>query len=323
MAVTDLATAPDGALYAAAVTSAGAGHNAGRIFRSTDRGQTWQPLGALADCWSATSVLRTGAGTLLAGGLTRSGTTIAGVVYRSTNGGQTWSQPLGFPGGAVYRLVDAGDGTLWATTGWRGQLFKSTNDGQTWTPVTELGAGTTIHDLLRAGGALFAAVERPDGGEILRSVNGGTNWTPVNGLGNVAAVYALAESGGRLYAGVRAEGMGGICEAAAPGTSWSCNVDLPGEGIYAIRILIRGRAGEVLAGAETAAGRLETRILLRQGGAPWTPLGGAVDLANAVYAVAVSGDTVYAGTGLYGHTYRVQLPAGQPQQALYLPLIAR
>ena len=204
MAVTDLATAPDGALYAAAVTSAGAGQNAGRIFRSMDGGQTWQPLGALADCWSATSVLRTGKGTLLAGGLTRSGSAVAGVVYRSTNGGQTWTKPLSFAGGAVYRLVDTGDGTLWAATGWRGQLFKSTDDGQTWTPVAELGAGTTVHDLLRAGGVLFAAVERPDGGQILRSVNGGATWTPVPLPGNVAAVYALAEAAGRLYAGVRA-----------------------------------------------------------------------------------------------------------------------
>ena len=319
LAVTALVAVPDGALYAAAVTSTGALQNAGRIFRSTDGGQTWQPLGVLADCWSATSLLRTGQGTWLAGGLTRSGSDIAGVVYRSTNGGQTWSKPLSFPGGAVYRLVDTGDGTLWATTGWRGQLFKSIDDGQNWTPVAERGAGTTAYDLLRTGGVLLAAVEQPGGGQILRSVDGGSTWTPVNLPGNVSAVYALAEAEGRLYAGVRVGGTGRICEAAEPGINWSCQTDLPGEGIYAVRTLTRGRGGEVIAGIEKATGRLNTQVFLRRGSEPWAPLGGAVDLANAVYALTTSGDMVYAGTGLYGHTFRVQLPAPM----LYLPLILK
>jgi hypothetical protein len=323
-AITAMAPGAQDVQYAAAVVGLDSRANAGRVFQSADSGETWEPLAALEDCWSATSVLRMPSGALLAGGLTWDDAKVAGIVYRSQDNGATWKPALVFPGGAVYRLIWAGGAAVWAVTGWEGQLYKSLDDGRTWTLAGALGARTTVHALARTPGDLLVlGVEGPAAGRIVRSADGGMTWQEGQGLDGVSAVYALHAAGGQLYAGVRAGERGGVCTADSQAAAWSCTFNLPGAGVRSVRAFAGTKSGDLFAAGESAVGRLTADVFVKRLTAGWQLFGGEIDDASAVYTLAVDGGNLYAGAGISGGIYKVTLPADAAVTSHYLPLITK
>ncbi len=213
------------------------------------------------------------------------------------------------------------DGTVWATTGWLGKLFKSGDDGRTWSPAGEIGAQTTLHDLMQAGsGVLYLATEGASTGQILRSEDQGASWTPAAGLDGVAAVYDLLEANGMLFAAVRAGAQGRVYRSTDGGLSWTPSGELPGAGVYAVYALQAGRDGRIFAGTAAPTGQLTSQVFASwNSGAQWQRVGGVLDAAAAVYTLAIDGDVLYAGTGTYAGVHKVSVQA----QTLYLPSMRR
>src|SRR5690606_3166564 len=86
------------------------------VYRSSDGGMTWAPLGVLSGPpegdW-ARSLFETQSGTLLAGTVHHGGFSTLGQVYRSADGGDTWA-PTDTPSfwGGVREIVQAPDSAL-------------------------------------------------------------------------------------------------------------------------------------------------------------------------------------------------------------------
>src|SRR2546427_1156904 len=109
------------------------GWTAGLLFKTTDGGKSWSPIGGgLPNTYPSRLVSDPLSPTTLYAGTKRNG------LFKSTNGGKSWS-PInaGLPRAQVevFSLaIDPGiESTLYAGTS--GGLFMSVNGGERWTPV--------------------------------------------------------------------------------------------------------------------------------------------------------------------------------------------
>jgi photosystem II stability/assembly factor-like uncharacterized protein len=305
--VTSLLHKSGGVLYAGAVVNFDERRNEGVVFRSVDEGETWERTSSLEGCWSVNTVFESSEGILFAGGLRIEGEKSQGVVYESRDDGRNWHPVLIFPNGRVFDLMQTTDGHLYAATGWNGLLFKSTNGGQKWLVEARFGEKVDIHSIVQASnGSIFVAAKTPNGGQIMKLESGAKKWVSTHGLKAVSAVYDLLEGNKRLYAGVEGEDMGWIYQSGLDGLSWKQTQKLPDDKIKAVHCLLQGQKGEIFAGAERVWGSGFTKVFVtRTQGKRWEHLGEAIDLANTVYSLAKSNDTIYAATGnVYGNVYR-------------------
>jgi hypothetical protein len=176
------------------------------LWRTTDGGVTWVPLGQNIITWQRVEkVLPTG---ILNFGkeLVLVATTDGGGLFRSTDGGATFNAEgtvggaNGLPNGAsVADLIQDPNhpGTFYATV-WgpemvKSGIYKSTNQGNTWQEIDTAPMNITPSSVVEiaAGGAanpiLYAAVANPDPGNpfgdnrciitgVFTSTDGGTTW---------------------------------------------------------------------------------------------------------------------------------------------------
>jgi photosystem II stability/assembly factor-like uncharacterized protein len=166
--VVDLAVSGDTVL---AATFAG-------IFRSTDGGHTWHPVGRNLPDWFIQAVAMAPMGTQTMG-LAAAHT---GWLYRSVDGGETWDR-VSYWGklGIVTRLVAspnfAQDGIVFACTEENG-IFKSTDRGSEWKQANFGLLNLNVASLCFSPG--FARDEvvfsGTDGGGLFRSRNAGRAW---------------------------------------------------------------------------------------------------------------------------------------------------
>jgi len=150
------------------------GHEAPQImWRTTDAGKSWQPIGSglPADNNSCVFPLLLDPDTYLVGCGGYGGGTEA--IYRTTDGGKTWDK-ISDEGGAFGGLV-AKDGSIYWTRGQDLGMTRSTDNGLTFTSVS--GMNTTIS---------ATPIELPDGRiaalgatAILVSGDQGKTWQPV------------------------------------------------------------------------------------------------------------------------------------------------
>lgn len=314
--VSSLLATSETKLYAAAVTSIDETRNEGAVFRSDNGGETWERMGGLEGCWSVSCLVQISENVLLAGGLAMFEDHPHGIIYLTENGAENWMPVLEFPDGVVTDIAKTFEGHLFAATAWNGLIFKSENDGFEWFPVAEFGENVHIYSVIQASnGMLYSGVELPDNnGQIMRSENGGETWSSSEGLNAVLAVYDVIEAHGKLYAGVRGEDMGWIYQCSLEGPpGWFRTTELPDLDIKAVHCLMEGSAGGVqsylFAGTEMIQGPSFTKVYVRPAEAEhWEEFGGTIDLANSVYALTQTSNTVYAGTGfVYGNVYKCTL----------------
>ena len=177
------------------------------LFRSTDRGQTWQPaygsLGVdqpLPTTYVATSPEFTHDHTVFAA--------VGGNILRSTDGGENWQYAeLGKPAPIVSTLATstrfAEDGLVLAATLEDG-IFRSTSQESQWTGWNFGLLDSTIYALLFSGdGCIYAGAESG----IFYSTTGGRSWLEVDFPVEMAPVFCLASIQKHLYAGTEENGL--------------------------------------------------------------------------------------------------------------------
>ncbi|MGH8169844.1 MAG: WD40/YVTN/BNR-like repeat-containing protein [Steroidobacteraceae bacterium] len=229
----------------------------GGIWKTTDAGRTWHPIGnslppaigALAVAPSAPDTIYVGTGQVAP----RYDIAAGRGVFKSTDGGKTW-QPLGLAAtraiGRIWvdprnpdTVVVAALGHLFGPNPERG-IYRSTDGGKSWvhalainpdTGVVDLAADPANPNLLYA--AAWQVRERPwlsyfeppagPGSAIYRSSDGGATWTRLSGngwpqgaLGRIGLAVTHTAQGTRIYATVASQTEGGVWRSDDGGDHW-------------------------------------------------------------------------------------------------------
>ncbi len=213
----------------------------GKIYRSTDYGQTWDAGFDLAsintDYAGVYSILNLGNGIVLAAGY------YGGFILRSTDYGVTWVDVQDIGIWTTCCLTDCGGGVVLCGHQTPATVWKSTNYGLTWALAGTLGAETAVYSLLYVGSGVCLAGTF-SGGKIYRSTNYGDTWALVQQLGTETGVYSLLGLGsGIVLAG--SNPTGGIFKSTDAGQTWALVTGLNEQTVYTLATL---GAGVVLAG---------------------------------------------------------------------------
>jgi len=266
----------DGTLYAG---------TSGSIFRSQDKGNTWQVTnaGLLPNTYIYT-LLQDGQGGMLYIG-TKDG------IFRSQDGGNSWmSASTGLSGRETYVILHSSqDKTLYAATS--EGVYKSQDEGSTWqavsTGLTITGIFTLFQD--SQDGTLYAQASNG----FFRSQDGGNSWQ-ATGAGITAPVTTMLQDNrdDTIYAGVY---YLGIYRSKDGGNSWQlANIGLPQPYLTVFSLLQDNQNGTLYAG--TIYGFFKSQ----DGGSSWqfASAGLPNQQINALLQDSQNG-TLYAGTN-YG-----------------------
>jgi photosystem II stability/assembly factor-like uncharacterized protein len=173
------------------------GVNRTGAFKSTDHGETWDPINSGLVELEARSIYK-----ILISGDTLWAATDDGI-YRSENGGENWNKRSnGIPvaGGALFEhtqsLFDY-NGSLF-TGAWTG-IYKSDDRGENWYPVNTETSGVGPRHFMEHHGILFAARESNNTPYAYRSTTNGESWTPYNTLGFPS--FSFYSDGDNLWCG--------------------------------------------------------------------------------------------------------------------------
>ncbi len=231
------------------------GVNDGGVWKSTDFGQTWQPIfddqptgsiGSIAIAPSDPNIIYGGSGE----GLQRPDLSTGDGIYKSTDGGKTW-QHLGLRDGQQIpaiaidphdpnRVFAAVLGHPYGPNQERG-VFRSTDGGATWQKVLYKDENTGARDVVfdpsnprKIYAVLWASRQFPwessangPGSGIYVSNDGGNNWRQLllglpawdDGLGPMSIGIA-ASNPRRMYARVEARRNGGFYRSDDAGENW-------------------------------------------------------------------------------------------------------
>jgi len=227
-----------GTLYAGAVGAAipywdamekvsdGAGRGRGGVFKSSDQGESWDPVGLQGTTVHALALDPEHPGTMYAAlqGNIKDGATDSKGILKTTDGGANW-RDAGLKGRLITGLTLDPSNTdiVYATTSWQGGVFKNEDGGRSRSWRTIVGDPT-----LRSGSefstalaldprnpetiyvATSADVTTGEGAGVSKSLDGGRSWRSTNAGLNGARVSALAlapGSPGTAYAAVVARGV--------------------------------------------------------------------------------------------------------------------
>ena len=301
------------------------------LFRSTDRGGTWEQYGTGIKATLKVFVLAAaGDGSRLYAGT-------SGGAFQSTDGGATWSQGSGMlPGTGIIRYyyaittlaVDpANPQTVYAgDTGMmtEGRVLKSTDGGATWATAASGISSDHVKALAIDPGrpaTVYAVVED----SLYVSGDAGASWTKTTGKMQVnsseADVMTVMVTSDAVYAGTTA----GVWKSRHGGATWSQGTGLSTLGIlryfFGIAALAvdPGKSSVLYAGDSglmTSGGVYSST----DSGASWTQAGGT--LTGDISALAVDSSNphmVYAATavGLYRlenvPVVRFRITASAPQ----------
>jgi len=255
----------------------------GGVFRSTDKAQSWLPantgLPPAADVRTFTS---SGNGVLA--GLAGEG------VYFSNDQGQSWAaRNAGLTSRSVNALAGDG-GAVYAGT--NSGVFRSADGGANWTAVNAGLTRSQVLSLAISGGSVYAGTDNG----LFRSTNQGASWTEVStGLTDRYIVsLGVAPNGTALLAGTSS----GLFRSTNQGQSWTPVTSGVPERVVALTFVQKG--------TKLLMGSVNGFFVSEDNGASWQQINGGL-LTLQVGALAVSGDTVLAGTRS-GGVFVSQLP---------------
>jgi uncharacterized protein (TIGR03437 family) len=193
--------------------------------------------------------------------------------------GRSWSSAsIGLPPNVNIQSIIVSNTTIWVAT-FGGGVYRSTNQGANWTAANAGLGNLFVNELFLSGSTLYAGT---DGG-VFRSTDG-SSWTS-SGLTDLR-VISFALMNGVLYAGTDGSGVFRL-----NGSSWQA----VNRGLSSLSVSALGVQGTLL-----YAGTRDGGICLsRDGGANWTPVNNQLPPTLPIFAFAVSGKKVYAGS-IYG-----------------------
>ncbi len=220
---------------AAGSTSLFAASLIGGIYRSDDRGLSWQPANqGLPDQISlitrSPSLLAARGTTVFVAfhNLQLLGPQAAVEVYRSINNGASWTRiEDGLPRfGGLVALAFTGANVFAA---YQTQLFRSADNGANWQNITPISAdGLVFTDLLGKGNDLFAATQQG----LLRSSDQGATWTTLRNA--PPGISQLVTSGANLFAVAPNGTQQSVYRSTDNGATWTrADAGLPPTGDFA------------------------------------------------------------------------------------------
>ncbi len=244
----------------------------GGIFLTSDNGTTWTPsnngfAGGIAYAFSTIG------STIFAGA--DSG------IYLSTDMGGSWAKENTGQSDKFVTSFAQGDGNLYAGVG--GGVLLSTDGGNDWQTVsTGLPSRRTI-SLTSNGSYVFAGGV----GGVYVSSNNGTSWTlMIKGLAN-ELIFSLLSDGETIYAGSNAS----VAFSTNNGALWT--PDTTGMS-FTVASCLAGQGSDIFCGTF-----VQTGIIYHSSdaGANWQAINdGLPNTIRPIYAVAISGSTLYIGT---------------------------
>jgi photosystem II stability/assembly factor-like uncharacterized protein len=207
--------ATPGAVYINLVSNSPAPVAIGFLFKSTDRGASWSPLGTGGFVMTALAADPANSNVLYAGSHTG--------VFRSADGGLTWTAASGgLPAGAdVTALLAPAPGTLYAALTRGAKVFRSTDGGSHWQRVSR-GIASPSLTAFAAGlnpAVLYVAANATAGtGSLFRTMDGGAHWQRADaGLPTDLQALVLDPQGRTLFAGSR---IAGVLRSGDGATTW-------------------------------------------------------------------------------------------------------
>jgi Fibronectin type III domain/Divergent InlB B-repeat domain len=280
----------------------------GDLFRSTDRGMTWQVVNARGECrctyFLTVAVDPHDHSIVYAGGEGVPGASPA--VYRSNDGGDSWAptslliEPLDSRHQLGTLTVDDA-GTVWVGEAFAGWVDWSQDGGETWNSAqvaVQQIRGIVAQAPFVPGGPETVYVADPT--DVFRSTDGGATWDPFNeGLALnadlqtplITNLVGTSAAGGTLYANDYTGGIGVF--KSVGGGNWQATSDFPNND-SPITIAI----DPVDEGVVYAAGASNSALLYRteDGGQTWSPMYSTtepgVPSGNAIFTIASDGQPV-------------------------------
>ena len=235
---------PDGGTVTAiaAATSAQmvlAGTAEGRLFRSVDKAQTWERVGASLGTHQVLQIVISPSSAARVWVRTDEG------IFRSSDRGTTFLQRLG---GNVYQFAVAPSNpdVLYAATSASGNyaLLKSADGGVTWTATAattqfapvEVAVDAIDSSIVYAAGYTIDSIPGIDGPSVWRSTDGGSSWQHTVVPGSVESIVAHPTRGGIAIA----TRLAGVAYRTTDGTTWSA-LNESGDGPVAFDPTVPGR----------------------------------------------------------------------------------
>jgi photosystem II stability/assembly factor-like uncharacterized protein len=263
--VLDLAIA-DGVAYAGTPNG---------VFRSHDRGASWQQCG-LEGTWIERIVALSGAPVVLAGNY--------GEFFSSRDQGETWV-PLGPPNLYVAAIDPGLPSTVFAFNYDDNTIWRSTDAGTTWNPHSANPSNEVMRGMVFESGAAYLLTSS----SLYKSLDGGVSWNLVPLVMRDAAIVSGITPGVLYVAGID-----GFCRTANSAATWTCStttnfyqphiVEIPDDGPAGSRLLAESHAGPV--------------VVSKDGGATWTQVTLGIEPRDYVQALAAdaSGSLLLAGS---------------------------
>src|SRR6266568_2956678 len=293
-------------LYAGGSFTNAGGNTANHIAKWN--GSSWSTLGSGMN--DVVRVLAVSGSDLYAGGnFTNAGGSAATNIAKWD--GSSWSalgsgmdgdypyvRALAVSGGDLYAggyFTTAGGSAANSIAKWNGSIWSALGSGI---------GGDGISALAVSGGNVYAGGQfSPSLGALANNIAkwDGSNWSALGlvGSGLNDRVYALATTGSDVYAGGRFTKAGGSTAygiAHWNGSSWSAL----GSGVnYPVYALVVSGSNVYAGGDFTMAGGIAANGIAKWDGSSWTALGSGMFGGFSGYALAVSGNDVYAVNGAY------------------------
>ncbi len=282
----------------------------GGAFRSTDKGESWQPAG-LADTsvgsfavlgsnlfvstdfgvlrstdngsnWvPASNGLDDPLGTVWVAGSTLLFAPYEGDIYTSQDTGQTWTQAYAANEIAVTGFASIGTNVFGST---REGILLSTNGGLSWALAADSGSLRGISCLIASDTTLIAGTLSG----VVLSNNYSATWSPTAGHGLFNTdILSLIVSGAGLYAGTNG---GGVYRSADVGTNWVWkSLGLPY--LYSRNVAASGE--HLFSMTEQGVFRSDDK------GASWIPANVGVSQSNFQQFAVMDTNIYAAGGGIY------------------------
>jgi photosystem II stability/assembly factor-like uncharacterized protein len=240
------------------------------LYRSTDFGETFEPLETALTGLRVSALTARRDGTLLAG-------TTRGI-WTSSDLGVTWTLMRGSPSGQSPRSIVAAPGNdeRILVAGANGLFYRTDDGGDSWREVE--GLSEAINELAYAPGnpsILFAAAW--DG--LYRSADAGTTWANLGGARNMDMTFDAADP----MTAFRVTRAAGVLKSIDGGDTWfgsNAGLEAVVNDLYRVHSLPSGR---LLAGTE-----LGGVYMSDDGGASWSRAGAGSEVAATDREVSLS-----------------------------------
>ncbi len=311
--VYDLEEAPGGVIYAATACADTA--PMGRVFRTTDGGDSWSACADLPGAMIAYSLL-------IDGEEMYAGTYPNGDVFKSTDSGVSWNNTADIPGATSVRgMVKLRNGDILVGTSPHdllqlNRIYRSRDGGSTWTETAALRHLNPCKFLVQSSaGTVFAGGWGYDSEIIIhRSDDNGITWDSLAVIPQFEVDWTadgFYETGdGTLYivGWIPGKGSGSdggfVYKSTDQGTNWSaCDKVIRGDGIHNCRTyaIVEDMSGTLYIGMQPSPDSVV--FASSDGGASWHSTGGLEGAFECLCLHRASDGTIYAGTTPNGDVF--------------------